>query len=252
MRVLVYCPLAPAAPRLWGQTVTSIFRQEWDEPIEFMFRANDNPFELAYDNVMHNYNYARRMFLAGGYDALLTVEADMVIPPDALRRLLACDADVSYGLYVFRHTQRTWSAYTRLDEYQGRSISQDKDAARAAWGTVIDVEGVGMGCTLIRRHVLEHLGFHLDPVVRLLACDWLLARDCKRYGYTQRCDLGVVCGHLSYRPYPQILWPDPDYEEMYRVETLPGVSFEPIPAGKPFEMHVGLGRSEILKAAPVQ
>jgi hypothetical protein len=241
----------PNMPRLWGQTVSSILRQEWGGPIEFLFRANDNPFQLPYDNVTYNYNYARRMFLAGGYDALLCVEADMVIPPDALRRLLACDADVAYGLYVFRHTQRTWSAYARLDEYNGRSISQDADKARTAWGQVIDVEGVGMGCTLIRRRVLEHLGFHLDPVVRMLACDWLLARDCQRYRYTQRCDLGVVCGHLSYKPYPQILWPDPDYDEMYRVETLPGVTFEPIQSDRPFEIRVGMGRSEILKAPVV-
>ena len=49
---------------------------------------------------------------AGGFDALLLVENDMILPPDALLKMAAVDADVVYGLYVNRHGWRKWLAYT--------------------------------------------------------------------------------------------------------------------------------------------
>ena len=252
MRILVFCPLNPSMPRLWGQTVTSIFKMEWGEPIEYLFRANDNPYPNGglrdkYLNVTHNYNFARRYTIGGRYDALLCVEADMILPPDTLRRLVACDADVAYGLYVFRHTRHTWSAYIKLGDRHGRSLSQEPEQARDLWGRVIDVQGVGLGCTLIRRQVLEQLDFHLHPEVIQTCCDWLLARDCVRHGFTQRCDTGLVCGHLTYKPFPQVFWPDPSERRMYRQEALDGVKFAPYPIGNgnKIEVPVGMGRTEV-------
>jgi hypothetical protein len=93
-----------------------------------------------------------------------------------------------------------------------------------------------MGCTLIRRCVLEQLIFRTH---RMACCDWGLAMDAQEYGFSQRCDLGVVCGHMTTHnpssvvgatPWvlgvegpPRIIWPDPDVEgigKLYRVEYL--------------------------------
>jgi len=49
-----------------------------------------------------------------GFDALLTIEHDMVIPPDALLKLLDTKADVVYGLYVFRSQPKTLNANANL------------------------------------------------------------------------------------------------------------------------------------------
>lgn len=257
MKILVFCPLAPKPPRLWGQTVQSIFRMEWDEPIEYLFRANDNPYadgsvrSNKHENVTHNFNFARRYMLGGGYDALLCIEADMIVPPDTIQRLTACDSDVAYGLYVFRHGKRDWSAYMELEKSRGRSLCEDPSRARELWGQVINVAGVGLGCTLIRRHVLERTDFHAHPEAYLVSCDWMLALDCQRYGYTQRCDTGLVCGHLSYKPFPMALWPDPTGQpkRMYRIEPLDGVVFKPLQVapGEKVEIPVGFGKTELYK-----
>jgi len=221
--VLVFCPMSPTMPRLWKRTVQSLFRLQSEAiGIEYWFRGWDNPHEYPYENVTHNYNVARELVLRMGFDALLTVECDMIIPPDTVDRLAATGADIAYGLYVWRHGRREWSAYTQLKAQSGKSISKDPEAARAAWGHVIDVAGVGQGCTLIRRHVLEVIEFSLWPgSPTIVSSDWLLALDAQRHGFTQRCDLGVVCGHQTYQPWPQVIWPDPDEEDLYRVEALP-------------------------------
>lgn len=225
-----------------------MLKVQWRDPIDYWFTANDNPHDAPYANILHQYTKARQRALSGGYDALLTVESDMIVPPDTLQRLLACESGVAYGLYVFRHTKHTWSAYTSIAERSGRSLSEDQIAAREAWGTVLDVAGVGLGCTLIGRDVLERVPFRLfEDAPDKTACDWVFAYDCNQAGVTQRCDLGVVCGHQSYKPYPMILWPDPDEPRLYRRETLDGVTMKQIQPGDQF--HAGMGETMLAKAA---
>ncbi len=221
--VLVFCPMSPTMPRLWGRTVQSLFKLRSETiGIDYWLRGWDNPYEYPYENVTHNYNIARDLVLRMGFDALLTVECDMIIPTDTVDRLAATGADIAYGLYVWRHGRREWSAYTYLKGLTGKSISKDPAAARAAWGKVVDVAGVGQGCTLIKRHVLELITFSLWPgTPQAVSSDWMLALDAQRLGFTQRCDLGVVCGHQTYEPWPQVIWPDPEKDDLYRVEALP-------------------------------
>lgn len=234
-KILLFCPLKPRTdehggrePQLFGRTNESIFRQDY-EPLDMWFSKGDNPFfdNNGRHNICHNYNKARRLVLDNGYDYLFTVEADMVIPPDALTKLLAVDADVAYGLYCFRNTS-TWSAWTELDMVRGRSIRKDRSRAKAAWGKVIDVAGVGMGCTLIKRHVLETLEFRVDDINNPdVHNDWVFAYDLQQNDFTQKCDLGVVCGHISMTPTPRVIWPDPDAPRMYRNDFIEGIKVNP-------------------------
>ena len=246
MKILLFCPLNPNPPRLWRRTAESILKIQWPDPIDYWLTANDNPFDKPY-LITHQYNKARDMVLTGGYDALLCVESDMIVPLSTLARLAACDSDVAYGLYVFRHTRHNWSAYTEMERTWGRSLSENQAEARKQWGSVIDVSGVGMGCTLIRRNALELVKFRLDDDrPDKTSCDWSFALDVASEGLLQRCDLGVVCGHISYKPYPMILWPDQEEPRLYRRETLEGVTMTPIKAGDQF--HVGMGETILASA----
>lgn len=184
--------------------------------------------------VTGKYQEAQRVFLAGEWDVMIAIEDDMILPGDVFPRLLALlegGADIGYGLYTWRYkagSAQKWSAYTLLEDdtqvdangqrrYNARSLSQDPEQARAAWGTVLDVKGVGMGVTAIKRHVLEAIPFEN----RGGACnDWYLAVDAQARGFVQRCDLGLVCGHMSTEPSPRILWPDVNEPQLFRVDFL--------------------------------
>ena len=231
MKILLFCPLNPdrdhkGSPtvQLFGRTNQSIFRQDYPL-IDMWFSKGDNPFfdNNGRHNIAHNYQKARRFVLDNGYDYLFTVEADMIIPPDALTRLLACESDVAYGLYCFKNTS-SWSAWIQLDMDGGRSLRKEPAIAKAMWGKVIDVAGVGLGCTLISRNVLEVLDFRVDDTRPSLHNDWCFAYDCQQEGFRQVCDLGCVCGHISLKPSPRVIWPDPDMPRMYRndfIDTFP-------------------------------
>jgi len=181
--------------------------------------------KASYKVILSKFLRGREMFLAGNWDVFVTIEDDMIIPPDTFKRLAAMiegGAGVGYGLYTWRHNlfpsaNNHWSAYLRLDQTEGRSIALDPVAAQAAWGSVIDVVGVGMACTVIRRDVLERIPFRLGGPA---ANDWYFALDCQAAGVVQRCDLGLVCGHFSAKPTPRILWPDPTAADMRRHELL--------------------------------
>jgi hypothetical protein len=238
MKILLFCPLRPETPKLFGRTNQSIFRQTY-EPLEMLFSMGDNPHDTGVPlndgraNILHNYTKARRMVLDNDYDALMTVEADMIIPDDAVKRLIDCDADVAYGLYVFRAVS-TWSAFTRLDRKSGRSVSKDQALAKRMWGKQMEVAGVGFGCTLIKRRALEAVEFRAEPGA---ANDWYFAQDCQKHDMKQVCDLGVVCGHIDLLPMPRVIWPDPDMPGLYRNEFIKG-----IPVNDKGEVEIEIGR----------
>ena len=245
MKILLFCPLNPEldhsgnrVPQLFGRTNQSIFRQDYPQ-LDIWFSKGDNPFfdNNGRNNILHNYKKARRMALDGGYDALLTIEADMILPVDALSKLAALEADVAYGLYVFKATA-TLSAFTELSVDGGRSLRKDPDLARREWGNPIDVAGVGLGCTLIRRNVLEAIDFRLDELRPTLHNDWFFAVDCQEHGFRQVCHTGVQCGHIAMKPSPRIIWPDIDQPRFYRNDYLDTIKHNPDGS---IEIPIGLG-----------
>lgn len=227
MDTLIACP---TADRLFEGTVRAIFGQTADgahrTDVFFPYRG-DAGMDDSRDRIAAKYNAARQVCLDGGYDALLTIESDMVVPLDALARLSAVQADVVYGLYVLRRPPYEWNAFSVLDGMRGWPLSNVPDRARLAWGGAVDVDGIGLGCTLIRRHVLERIAFRADGERhadgKRSHCDWYFALDCREAGYIQKCHTGVVCGHIT--PLnaageigPSIIWPDVATERLYRFE----------------------------------
>jgi hypothetical protein len=247
MRILVFCPTHPKTPKLYGRTNQSIFRQTY-EPLDIMFSQGDNPYkgedpDIGRRNILHNYKKAARFAIRNRYDYLMTVEYDMVIPADAVAKLLECDADVAYGLYVFRGRAK-WSAYLALSRTMGQSLSEDPEYAREMWGKRVIVAGVGFGCTLIARRVLENIPFRLAPGA---ANDWHFAIDVQGHGYQQVCDTSVVCGHITTNPSPRVIWPDIDMPKFYRNDFIDSI---PVNENGEVEVEIGqLGEFYIPKSA---
>jgi hypothetical protein len=244
MKILVVTPLHPAyGIRHRAKESIQLAIDSYDGPVDWIISKGDNPYLNPFENVTHQHNKARRMALAGGYDALLSLEADMIVPPDTIARLIEANSDIAYGLYISRHKPYRWLAFKELTLWGGTSVSLDPtgEEARLAWGKIIDVVGAGMGCTLIRSNVLEALPFRLhdgkhswiqeeyaedfrrmgiDPYRehRGMVCDdYLLALDAQHYGITQRANLNVVCGHIAEEG---TYWPDLTMKKLYRIDPI--------------------------------
>ena len=159
---------------------------------------------------MHKHNEARRIVLNGNYDGVLFVENDMVLPENTLELLADPDigADVVYGLYCNRHGRNNWLCFTQLRGLGGQTLTGNQELIDEFWGKPIVSQGVGLGCTLIYRHVLEKISFKCHPEHKV-ADDWMFAQECITRGFVQVHHLGVVCGHIAVPDNPRIIWPHP-------------------------------------------
>ena len=196
MNVLVAVPAC--RPMLYRRSYESVLALRWPsgDQIDTVFLV-DGDEASRWENLLRKLNRARDLGLAGGYDALLTVESDIIVPPDALEKLAAVDADVVYGLFVLRFPPYHWNVATKMRPGgEIHLVSQDREAAKAAWGQVLPCEGHGQGICLIRRHVLEAIEFR-NPHPDLRAQDWYFSFDCQRLGFSQMAHLGVQCGHID-------------------------------------------------------
>jgi len=211
---------------LYKRAWLSWYAMDWDGRTDYFQMIGGDHDELPYDNILRKYSDARRAMLCGDYDALMTIESDMIVPRDALKRLVAMDTDVAYGLYVWRLGYPWWNAYTQLSAEKGMTLSVQPELAKKLWGQVIEVKGVGNGCTLIRRHVMEALEFKWS-LGEFGCCDWHLAMDCQELGFIQKCDLGLICGHIAENPIHRIIWPDVNTKGLYRSQLLS--DWEPLP-----------------------
>ncbi len=232
----------PAYERTFMPTIRSCFNQKVGADIKldfyFPYTGYGDGEKDNRDVICDKYNAARDRLLSGPYDAMLTVESDMIIPPDALQKLWDAGADIAYAPYVFRRQPWHWSAYSVLldDALTGYPLSNVPDRAKLDWGSVVDVDGIGLGCTLIRRHVLEAFPFRADGIKHMDGtrshCDWYAALDWMGAGYTQKCDLSAPCGHISATGQdgqigPCVLWPDPYAEGLVRFDPCgePGTAY---------------------------
>lgn len=187
--------------RLEPETLRALFTQTYAGSLSHVF-MRDNPEPEAGQNIIRAYRRLREIFLGGPYDALWIVENDVIPPPQALDKLLAVDADIAYGVYCFRRGKPV----VNIMHPASRNTITDSPQAWAAGvrtGAVIDCGGLGFGCTLIHRRVLERLEFRTDGGGG--DADSCLAADAPRAGFTQQAHLGVLCGHK--RPDGVTIWP---------------------------------------------
>lgn len=219
MKVLVAVPTKRGM--LFRRANDSVLQLEWDEQLDIMYLLGGDPEPLYWNNLLTKLNDARMAALNGGYDALLTIESDIIVPPDALKKMVAVDADVVYGLFALRlrfSEEHPWNVTTKLAEWEMVHLTSDPEAARAAWGKVIECQGHGQGICLIHRRVLERLEFR-TPQPTVKAPDWYLSIDCQEQGFMQKHHLGVVCGHIDIDTKPlRTYWPDPVSPSLYSVE----------------------------------
>ena len=219
MRVLVAVPTK--REMLYRRAFDSVMALDWDERLDALYLLGGDASPVYWTNQLVKLNQARDVMLANRYDALLTIDSDIIVPIDALRKLSEVEADVVYGTIVLRQVVwHPWNVNTKLDGETMKItfLTDDREAARAAWGKVIDSMGHGQAICFIRRHVLEAFPFRSDKPTHY-AADWYLSIDCQQQGFTQKHHLGVICGHIDPDPM-KIYWPDPKARNLYRVEMI--------------------------------
>jgi hypothetical protein len=207
MSVLVFCPTYLKADGRRAASPAALASIQALNFSDFDFEIGlENPYPVPDNaNVLHQYRLARRMALEGGYEALLTVEHDTILPADALQLLWDTGAPVAYGVYLFRGWRNVANVVRLEGERPNMAASLDL-LKKGLDQVVMDVSGCGNGCLLIRREVLERLDFRTTP--ENTAPDIPFARDCRQLGIRQVGHFSVQCGHIID---DRVLWLNVDY-----------------------------------------
>ncbi len=210
--VLVFTPVL----RLEPETAQAIFALEWEGNLSFLLQR-DNPYfkrkildrkhtktkeedDQAFANVLHQYQRGREAFLKGKYEAMLVIENDIIPPVDTLKRLAALNADLAYGVYLFRGEEpvvnvlRRYYPWPQASRNIGESLSHNRKLWRIALQQgFMECSGAGLGCVLIRRQVIEERPFEAPVDRGFFDFEW--GSKVHRAGYKMMADMRVLCGH---------------------------------------------------------
>lgn len=209
MNILAYIPRSRTIPEC-EQSILA-FNTRVDFWHDWTF---NDPNEHRFANITRKTELARVYAVEKGYDALLLLDDDMVFPRDTVERLCATGSDVAYGLTVWRHRPKVWSACIEIAEPNHVVMYTRETALRDdIWGKTIDVNGVGSYCTLVKRNVLEQVTFERRGIHNF---DYYLACDLQRLGIKQVCDCGLIVGHVTEHG---VAYPDINEAAGYRLEA---------------------------------
>ncbi len=198
MRLLVVTPTFEDGPE--AACVESIRGQQYEGPWEWVIDADD-PFPPPdHRNVLAKYMRGKCRALRDGFDAMVTVEHDMVLPPDALAKLVEVAeerAPVVFGTYTLRHGSHVLNTWRYENQRNfGMSLSLYPHELRILRKAKIGrVSGVGWGCTLIRRDVLERAPFVDDG--QCMAGDLPFAQWCLANDVLMLARFDLECGHVE-------------------------------------------------------
>lgn len=138
------------------------------------------------------------------------VDADVVPPTDCLLKLMKLEADVCTGIYpIFLEDKFCWS----VAEYEDDNwLPMNEAIPIVPW----EVRSTGAGCLLIRREVLEEIGWPYfkmeyqekwqndgEPIKT--GEDMYFAKKVRKAGYRIIADPSITCEHFNNLPMKKVI-----------------------------------------------
>lgn len=144
--------------------------------------------------------------IARGFDYVLMVDYDVVVPPDALTMLMEWGEPVVLGYYAHQGSfapphgdGRT--CLCKPQSYHEQYTGDELRALRESGDCKVPVRGGGLGCALIRTDVFKRLRYPYFRFVvyedrhGVLGEDLYFCSECRRLGIPVYGDARVACGH---------------------------------------------------------
>ncbi len=142
-----------------------------------------------------SYRYIRDEFLKGDYEYLMTIESDLFPHETIIEDLMANDKDICGAIYMLAGSGGNLSVpcvTTGTFNNDGNRFREDFMDYREIDGKLKRVHGgCGLGCTLIKRKVLEEVEFMWSKC----HADTYFHRDSHRKGFETWIDTRFVIFH---------------------------------------------------------
>lgn len=188
MKILI---AVPTYETILPETFKSIYGLEADD------------YDVAFDFVK-GYDCAKarnaiaRKAVDGGYDYVLFVDSDIILPPDTLRLFLENPVNICFGVYPHKNCKDKKAELFKLgtDNYELRYSYLELKESR------IKVKGAGFGCALIKTEVFKKLPYPWFQYVSyqngtFLSEDLYFCNEARKHKMDIWADTRIRCGHLS-------------------------------------------------------
>ena len=143
-------------------------------------------------------NEIGKLAQAEGYDYVLMVDSDTLIPPDALDLMLDPPVDVCLGVCPRKNTKDGKTAMLKLNQpsFQDNFYYSELPEGRTR------VKGGGFACALVKTSVFTQVDYPYFQYVTnedwsTLSEDFYFCQMCGMYGIEIYMDPRVRCGHLA-------------------------------------------------------
>ena len=134
-----------------------------------------------------------------GFDYVLMIDSDIVVPRDTLHFMLDNPADVCFGVYPRKNTKAGETELFKDGTFDFTNRYTFEDLKNE--GPRIHVKGGGFGCVLIKTDVFKNIDypwfeFHSYENNTFLSEDLSFCMKAS-YRYNLVADIRVRCGHVS-------------------------------------------------------
>lgn len=141
-----------------------------------------------------------------GYDYIMWLDDDMIVPDDIIERLLAHNKDIVSGIYFGRKNFRPllFDVIPEEDE-AGETLYSIKNHTEYPQDELFKIDGIGFGCVLTKVSALKKIWQCPDEGIGGTCFDFIggvgedlsFAIRCQRLGIETWVDTSIKCGHLS-------------------------------------------------------
>ena len=138
------------------------------------------------------------MALRDKCDYIMFIDSDTLIPSNAINELLKMDVDIASGLYFGKG--KPYLPVARIKEDNRHFYLEDFE-----FGQIMEVEGVGMGCCLIKTKVFKDMKFPYfklewrttEGIKYQIAEDLYFCEVAKENGFKIHLNTGILCEHYG-------------------------------------------------------
>lgn len=139
-------------------------------------------------------NKAAAIAIKENFDYVLFIDSDMLPPEDVFNRMIAHDKDIVSGLYFKRCDPYLPVVYKTL-KVNGNTV--DYEVMQEWEDGLVKVDGVGMGCCLIKTDVFKAIGHSFFTPTLILSEDLAFCLRAREKGFDIYLDTTMIVPHIA-------------------------------------------------------
>lgn len=132
-----------------------------------------------------------------GYDYIMWVDSDMILPKETILKLMSHNKDIAAGVYSYKLLNNTNAVAKRFvkdaeDTYEDITLKEIRESER-----LIEIDAVGFGCVLTKVDIFRNIPKPWFVYSPEMGEDVYFCRKAQESGYKVYLDTSIKCGHIG-------------------------------------------------------